>query len=188
MILDILHKLKEQIHVTLAISAPVTLGKIFQRIEPDGGITADLDLRKFRFQQLGGHFIKFQILFPCAGPHDISFIGGFRFVPNLPVFHIVMKTVCPAFGIMADHARTDLCPFQRIFRRIHTVGFAPDFIFNGHAQTVIGFDFRFHQTGDQWIGPGEIVRCRIFRIRIEIGKYIGNIHKTGSAETAAHIV
>ena len=188
-VLDVLHELEKQINIALTILAPGAFGiHLFQGIEPDRRITADFDLRKFRLQQLGGHIIQFQILFPRSGPHHAPPVGTFRLIPDFPVLDIVLKAVRPAFGVVTDHARADLRPFFRVFRRVHTVRLPPDFVLNGHAETVIRLHFGIHQTGDQRVRPGKVVRRRIVRVRIEIRKDIGNINKLSAAETAAHVV
>ena len=87
----------------------------------------DLDVRKTRTQVTGRSNIKLIELFQCPRPcARVRKLTAFlhiqiRFIPYLPLFDVIMESVCPSLVIMPDDVLADPCPLLIVLRRIDAV-------------------------------------------------------------------
>ena len=71
---------------------------------------------------------KFKELYLCSTPARLVGIvikSSVRLVPDLPVFHIIVVTVCPAFGVVHDDMLADARPLCKILWGKGVVFFLP---------------------------------------------------------------
>ena len=154
------------------------------RIETAARITTHFDMRKLFFQTACRHSIKVKIFLHGPGPHGRIF----RFVPDFPVGDAQFHAVRPAFIVVPNDPCTDRCPLVVVRRRRDPVGFDLVVIFNGHAQPVKGFDPGIRQRFQVGIGECKVIRCRVFRICVKIGKNVRDIHIMSPAPHTGGIV
>ena len=113
------------------ISAPVML--------PAKRGTADFKVGKTVFKVLCRNFKKIKKLFLCSAPavfsNRVLSVLGFGFVPYFPICDFMVKSVCPAFGIMRNYVLAYNRPFFKVRRRQGVILFVP--MLNSRSQTVI---------------------------------------------------
>ena len=96
-----------------------------------------------------------------------------RLVPDFPVLDIQMKTICPAFIIMADDMLANHCSLVKILRWNGSV--LLDLMFNRLAQPEECFRSGFQTNQNGFIRTGKTIRSRIVWICVEVWKNIRNI-------------
>ena len=137
-------------HFSQEILCPVT--------SAGNGGAADFKVREALFKVLRGCFVKVEILRLCTAP--AAFVCAVvavkvRLVPYFPVGHVVIESVCPALGIVADNMLTDNRPFFGIGRRNRTVLFY--LMLNSLSETEKGFCACFKADENCLIGAFKIV-------------------------------
>ena len=81
--------------------------------------SAYLEAWETGFEVLVCYAVKLVELLCSSAP--TALVGGIviikiGLVPNFPILYIVMKTVCPAFGIVSDYMLTNNSPLVKILR------------------------------------------------------------------------
>ena len=153
-------------------------------VEAAGGIPADLDFRELLFQSFRGDAVEFEILLARAAPHRRIF----RLVPDFPVGDPELEPVGPAVIVMPHDPRADFRPFFEILRRMVVVALDPVVVFDGHPQAVEDLRSGGADLFQIGVGECEIVGFGLFRVRLEIGKHVRDVHVMRPAVSARGVV
>ena len=136
---------------TVSVSVQPILSRYSRGALPRYLGVSDFQFGEFRFQPFEHDGEELGELFVRSRPHVDA---AFRFVPDFPIFHIVMEAVVPAFRVMADDRGADFGIFFKILWRIR-VEMNAFRVFDTRAQAVEDFGARFIDEADDFVRRAE---------------------------------